>query len=215
MEREALVDLLKQKLELNDYVDLVLKDKTILPLLLEIIETDKTAIKFLCEKIIRKISEEHPEILYAFFERMAMLFDSENNFIRWGFMKTITNLIRVDEENKWTTIHEHYFSFLDSTSIVVFGNAVSGVSKILRKYPQYEKEILPKLLNIDQHTFLYQGEVSPECTNVAKGQIMDCFSEIYGTSQYKNEIRAFVLANIDNPRKKVGNIAKRLLREME
>lgn len=215
MERETLVNKLKQKLDLHIYVDQTIEDKTVLPILLDIIETDKTAIKFLCEKIIREVSERNPKLLYPFFERMALLLDSENNFIKWGFILTLPNMLKVDEENKWEKVSKHYLSFLDTASIVTFGNTVSGVWKILEKYPKYEKDIVLKLLNIDQHTFLHKGEVSPECLNVAKGQIIDCFNRIYPTSHYDKQIRTFVRVNVDNTRRQVRNKAKRFLKNKE
>ena len=215
MERETLNNKLKQKLDINVYVNQAMEDRTIIPILLDIIETDKSAIKFLCEKIIRGVSERNPKLLYPFFERMALLMETENNFIKWGLILTLPNLLKVDEEKKWEKVSKHYLAFLDSASIVTFGNTVSGVRKILEIYPNYEKRIVSKLLIIDQHTFLHKGEESPECLNVAKGQIIDCFDEIYPISNYQKQMRTFAHANVNNSRKQVRNKAKRFLKNTE
>lgn len=100
MERETLIKELKQKLDLKIYVAQAIEDKTVIPMLLDIIETDRTAMKYLCEIIIREISEESPEFLYHYFERMAMLLKSENSFIKLGFILTLPNMLKVDNENK-------------------------------------------------------------------------------------------------------------------
>jgi len=213
MERDILIEELKQKLDLEVYVNHAKEDITIIPMLLDIIETEKTAIKYLCEKIIRAISEENPMLLSPFFERMVSLLDHENNFIKWGFILILPNMIKIVSENKWDEISEDYLSFLDTDSIAAFGNTVSTIWKILDTYPKYEKEIVPKLLTVDEHIFLHKGEVSPECINVAKGQIIDCFDIIYPESQYKSEIVTFVNANLDNPRTSVRRKAKRILKK--
>jgi len=215
MDKDTLVSQLKHKLDLQVYVDQALADETVLPLLFDIIETDPSTIKFLCEKIIRQLSQSHPALLYPYFERIASLTNSDNTFIRWGFIQTLPNLLQVDAQNKWAAVSQHYLAFLDSTSLVTFGNAVSGVPKVLAAHPQLEHEIVSKLLDIDQHTFMNKGRPSPECLNVAKGHIIDCFAQIVPTTRYDQPILAFVRANQDNSRKQVREKAMRFLKGKE
>lgn len=214
MEKDTFIEHLKEKHAIEVYARQAVEDKSTLPILLEIIETDKTSLKFLGEKIIRQLSESHPEMLYPYFECMARLWESENSFIQWGFILSVPNLVRVDVENKWEKVHEAYLALLKSDALVTCGNAVAGVWKILQKYPQYEKDILDILLNIDRQLFLHKGEVSPECVNVAKGHILDCFAKIYPVSSYKDEMRAFAQANLDNPRTAVRQNAQKLLKNI-
>lgn len=211
MEKDTLIEHLKEKHAIEVYAKQAVEDKSTLPILLEIIETDKTSLKFLGEKIMRQLSESHPEMLYPYFERMARLWESENNFIQWGFILSVPNLVRVDVENKWEKVHDAYLALLKSDALVTCGNAVAGVWKILQKYPQYEQDFLDILLKIDRQPFLHKGEVSPECVNVAKGHVLDCFARIYPASSYKDELRAFAQANLDNPRTQVRQKAQKFL----
>lgn len=213
MTRETLMEHLKKKLKLEVYVAQTIEDKSNIPMLLDIIENDKSAIKFICEKIIREISKESPEDIYPYFDRIAKLLDSGNAFIKLGFMLTLPNLLSVDNENKWEGIKGKYLSLIDAEAIAIFGNAVSSIWKILDKYPEDEKYIIPKLLNIDEHTFLYKGEASPECLNVAKGHIIECFDRIFPNSKYKDEMIEFVRANKDNSRNSVRVKAQRFLKK--
>lgn len=211
MNRDFLINKLKQKFDLHVYADQAIEDTTILPILLDILETDQTAIKFLCEKIIRQVSQREPGLLYPYFERMAALMQSGNNFIKWGFIQSLPNLLAVDHEHKWQKVNHLFLSLLDSPSVVTYVSAVAGIPKILEKYPQYEQEYVSSLLKVDQHTFLHKGQVSPECQNVAKGQIIACFTQIYPGSNFKGQMLAFVQANRDNPRNKVRKKAKQFL----
>jgi hypothetical protein len=211
MERNALIDSLKQKVDLNIYVSEAEKDKGLIGMLLDVIEQEKNAVKFRAENIVRKISEERPELLYPYFDRMGRLLDSDSSFIRWGFILTLPNLIRVDKENKWESIHERYLAILDTDSVPAFGNVVSSVWKILASHPEAEKEIVPKLLKIDGHAFIYKGEVSPDCLSIAKGHIIDCFDRIYENSSYQEEMLAFAQVNADNPRNLVRRKARRFI----
>jgi hypothetical protein len=209
-----MIDKLKEKLDIQVYVDMVLNDNSLIPTLLDIIETDETSIKFIAEKIIRKISEDKPEILYPYFDRMFKLIYSSNNFIRWGFIITIPNLLSIDKDNKWEMVSDKYLSLLESSSIIDFGNAVSSIYKILDVYPTYESDIVPRLLDIDRHTFLHNEQISKECNNVAIGHIIDCFDKIYDKSNYKKEIKKFVEKHKNNTRISVKSKAIKLLRKL-
>lgn len=211
MELNALVDSLKQKVDLNIYISEAEKDKDLIGMLLDVIEHEKSAVKFRAENIIGKISEERPDLLYPYFDRMRRLLDSDSSFIRWGFILTLPNMIKVDKDNRWETVHERYLSLIGSNSVPAFGNAVSSLWKILEKYPEAEKDVVPRLLKIDNQEFIYKGEVSQDCLSIAKGHIIDCFDRIYENSSYKEEMLAFAQANADNPRNLVRRKARRFI----
>ncbi len=213
MEKSELKAWLKSKQDISTYVDIVSGDESLIPQLLEIIETNKTAIKYQAEKIIRKISDKSPLMIYKFFERIAALLDCSNNFIKWGAILIIPNLLEVDKEHLWFKVRARYFETYRATQIVEFGNGVKGIDKILASYPEEEFLLVPLLLSIDQHTFLYKGEVSKECHNVAIGQIIEMFDKIYPKSLYKKEMILFVEKNIYNERKTVRAKAYKFLKK--
>src|SRR5665647_827799 len=213
MDREALISELKRKKEISFYVSQVKEDLSMIPLLFDLIGTDKTSLKFTCEKIIRSIGSTDPDLLYPYFDRMAKLLYSENSFIKWGFIQSLPGLIRIDQDHKWPAVSARYFSLLDSSAVVTYVKAVAGIPQILSGYPEYENKLVTKLLHVDEHLFLSKGEPSPECTNIAKEQIMDCFDAIYDHSSLQKEILIFVQANQENNRKKVAVKAKRFLKE--
>lgn len=213
MDRESLLAWLKKKLGTGDYIAFVADNESCVPLLLDIIETDKGSTKFLCEKIVRGLSETRPEVLYPYFDRMARLMDSQNNFIKYGFLLTLPNMLAADPEEKWNSILGKYLSFLDTEQIPVYGNVVSNLWKILKKYPGYEEIIVPKLLSIDSHVFMHKNAVSPECVNVAKGHILDCFEKLYASSRFKKEMLCFAEESLDNSRNQVRIKAKALIKK--
>jgi hypothetical protein len=213
MDRTTLIEELKKKYNLEVYIALVMTDNSVIPLLFDLIEQDKSSLKFLCEKIIRELSQEKPELLYPYFERMSQLLDSENNFIKWGFILSLPNMLTVDQEHKWEKISKQFYALIDSNSIVVFGNFVSGLPIILNKHPEDEDFIMSKLLSIENHVFLHKNEVSPECINVAIGHIINYFDKIYAKSNYKQEMITFAQKNLNNDRYPVRRKAKAFLKK--
>jgi hypothetical protein len=212
MEKSELLKDLKDKKPVDFYTGKAYRDLAAIPLLLVIMETEKSAAKYQAEKVIRQISEERPELLVPYFERIVRLLESPNTFIKWGVILTIPNLLQTIRPHQWQQTREKYLASLKSQNVAEFGNIVSCIKKILNVYPEEEHGIIPILLQIDGRMFLHQGEASPECLNVAKGHILDCFAAIYDRSVFKREMLAFADQNKENPRNQVRIKANRLLK---
>ena len=60
MEREQLMAELRKKEDPKVYAELGYSDASVIPLFIEIMETEKTAVKYQAEKAVQKISEERP-----------------------------------------------------------------------------------------------------------------------------------------------------------
>ena len=76
MEREQLMTELRKKEDSKVYAELGYRDDSVIPLLIEIMEKEKTAVKYQAEKTVRKISEERPALLLPYGDRLIGLLDS-------------------------------------------------------------------------------------------------------------------------------------------
>lgn len=201
------------KVDNRQLIEEVYQNKGLISEYLLEMETGKGAYKFAVEKAIRAISLEKPLLLYPYMERIALLLDSNNSFIRWGTYMTIANLLSVDVEKKWLNIRVRYMRAFDKDELVEFSNAAKGTARIIAAYPEEEDELMKILLSIDSHEFLYKGESSPECNNVVRGHIIDIFEETYEKSKYKKEIEEFMGESLLNSRKSVRAGAAKFLRK--
>jgi hypothetical protein len=204
---------LKEKLDIEIYTNMVIRDNKLIPNLLDIVEEDNTSVKFMAEKVLRKLSEENPDILYSYFDRIFKLLDTDNSFVKWGIISTIPNLLSVDTDNKWEKVSDKYLSLLESTSVIEYGNVVSNIDKIFDAYPDYEDDIIPRLLDVVNHSFLYGEEISKECNNIAIGHVIECFTKIYDKSKYQSEIKNFIEKNKNNSRVSVKSKAAKFLKK--
>ena len=180
--------------------------------LFEKIKTDKGSGKFFLEKSIRLLSEKDPRLVYPYFSEIAELIQSPNNFIKWGAMITISNLIEVDEENRFEPLFEEYFSLLNDDSMITAGNVASNAWKFIRKNPDWEKEITERLMKVKGNIYLYKGEPSPECNNIMVGHVLGCFDQYYEVSRLREKMIAFAQSEVDNPRKSVARKAQAFLK---
>lgn len=175
-------------------------------------ETDIKSVKYQAEKVIRKLSEIEPKILYPYFDRLFRFIKGNNSILKLGTIITIANLLSVDNCNKWMGINREYLAILSTNKIQEFGNMVTSIPKILLAHPEEESKIIPILLSINSHIFYFNDEVSQECVNVAKGQIIDCFTKIYNRSHYQKEMMRFVKRNRKCERKQVVKKAEKFIK---
>lgn len=207
-----LVETLKKKPEVNNFTERVLADPGIIPILLEFMETDKGSVKFYCEKLIRLIGERNPEVLDPYFEEIANMLDSPNNFLKWGAIITIANLAAAGSEHKFAGIYEKYFSLLNSDSMITAGNVAGNAWKIVLKDPGLEKDITERLLGVEKNIYLNKGRPSPECQNIVLGHVLDCFDKYYHLAGDKEKIIRFAAGQTKNPRKSVAKKAEDFLK---
>lgn len=79
---EEFVKILEVKPTIAALTEIVLNDTRWIPILFEIIKKDKGTHKYICGKILLKISEKNTLSLYPYFDQVDEMIDSSNSFIR-------------------------------------------------------------------------------------------------------------------------------------
>lgn len=208
---EEMLLLLKDKQPISEKVCWLRENPGIIPDLILMIRTDKGTAKFQCEKLLRTLSEENPEFVYPYFCDIAELTDSPNNFIKWGSIITLSNLVSVDKDLLFENIYDRYFSLLRSESMITAANIASNVWKIILYYPHFESDITNRLLNIGENTYFIKGDPSPECKNIMYGHVLDAFDRYFEHSTSQKKMMEFASRQRNNPRKSVAKKAQRFL----
>ncbi len=204
---------IKEKPDVHDFANQVMQNAGLIPRLLNLIATDRGSTKFYCDKVIRTISETQPELIYPYFERIVPLIDSPNNFIKWGAIITLSNLISVDKEKKFDLIYERYFDLINSDSMITAANVAGTVWKVVQIRPEFETDLTRRLLKITENTYLYKGQPSPECKNILFGHAIDCFDKYFERANDKAGIIEFVSSQTNNTRKQVARKAESFLKK--
>lgn len=211
--REELLERLKTKPDVLTLVDEMIENPQLIKVYLEIINHEPGSVKFLGEKALRRLSETDPDRLYPYFYEIAALLDSQNSFIKWGGIITLSNLLVSDREHKFLDVYDHYFSLLNAETMVTAANVIGNAWKIAKQYPKREADVTKRLLSVVNNTYYHKGEPSPECQNVLYGHLIDCFARYFPQSVAKPEILTFVSSQQDNPRKKVAKAAQQFVKK--
>ena len=212
-QKETIFEKIKEKTTTDEFVDMVSSNHTMIPVLFEIIHLDKGTQKFYCEKIIRKLSELSPELIYPYFNDVVQMVESENKFVKWGGIITLTNLLSEDHEGRFRQVFDSFYNLIDSEVMVTAVNIINNTWKIVEYYPDLETQITDKLLSIESNAYMHKGKISSECKNIVLGAVINCFGTYYAISDRKLEIIAFVKRQKNNTRKKVAKAAVEFLKD--
>lgn len=203
----------KQKQDVGAFAEQVESKPAWIGGLLNIIREDKGSTKFYCDKVIQRVSETNPVLVYPYFNEISKLLDSPNHFIKWGAIRTLSNLIAVDKEKQFAGIYDQYFGLINSDSMITASNVIGNAWKFIKTLPGKEKDITSRLLRVADNTYLYKGEPSPECGNIAIGHVIDCFDKYFMASGEKDKMLEFAGSQTGNGRKSTAEKAAKFLKK--
>ncbi|MDD2427435.1 MAG: hypothetical protein PHV73_05010 [Eubacteriales bacterium] len=212
-EVHILLDKIRQKQDLSDLAATVAANPAMIGVILEFMREDKGSSKFYCDKLIRRISETNPALLYPYFDEISRLLDSNNNFIKWGAIRTVANLIPVDTEQRFGKIYNKYFDMINSASMISASNVIENVWKIVQALPEKENDISSRLFHVTDNTYLNKGEPSPECKNIVIGKVIDSFDRYFAISENQGKMLEFAHAQTSNSRKSTAKKAAAFVRK--
>ncbi len=204
-----LIERIRSKEDIDVLVDEVIKQPKIIDELIHIMQTDKSAFKFNCEKVVRFTSGKKPELIYPHFDTLAKMLDSENSFLKWGSIMTVANMTAVDSDNKFLDVFDKYYGLLNSEKMVAANNVIGSSKVIAKNKPELVDRIVDEILKVDDATYLHKGKISEMCKNIALGEAISFFIEVYEAASKKDEIRNFVNKQENNERPKVVKNVKK------
>ena len=169
-------------------------------------------IKYSCAKQAVEISKNTPEELYPDLDFLLQFLDGENKILKWTAIIVIGNLSRVDKQKKVDALIPKLITFLPDKSMITAANTIQSLSVIAMNKPEHLDVILKELLKVEKAKYYSsKGEVSPECTNVAIGHVINSLSKFGELVLKRNEVIDFLKRQTKNTRIKVQKSAQLLL----
>ncbi len=191
----------------------IIKNPILLSEVFDGLTAKQAAIKYGCEKVLRFISEKDPKILYSKFDFFVKMLDSENNFLKWGAIVTISNLAAIDTENKFEKIFKKYYSPITEKAMIAASNIIGNSWKIALAKPELTEDITCEILKAEKTKYEHKGELSPECNNVVYGHAIDSFGKYYDRIKEQKPVIEFVRRQLNNTRKPVAIKAEKFLKK--
>jgi len=175
------------------------------------VSSSKAAIRYRCAKALMDLSVEKPEKIYPHMDFFVKLLDSEYRILTWNAMTIIANLTKVDSENKFDSIFDKYYGFIDDEYMVTVANVVGNSGKIALAKPYLAQKITRELLKVENiHTTPHLTE---ECKRVIAQEAIKSFDTFFHLIDNKKEVLSFVNRQLNNSRKTLRTEAERFLKK--
>jgi len=178
--------------------------------IIEGLNSKKGSIKFGCGKVLRIISERHPEALYPYIDSFIKLLDSDNNIMKWEGIHVIGNLARVDKDKKIDAILTRYLKPIKGPAMITAANVIGGAAMIASAKPYLAERIAAELLKVEHAEY-----ATAECRNVALGHALDAFEIFLDKIKNKQPVIDLVTRQMENTRNSTRKRAEKLLKKWQ
>ncbi len=171
------------------------------------LKADAARTRFGCAKTLQLLSEQHPDVLYPYFEKFVGLLDSRNKIFQWEAARVLSNLARVDTQNKFEATFEKYFSPVRGPVMITAANVIRGGAGIARAKPQLADRVAQAILGVGRAHY-----ATAECRNVAIGHALTALTEFFDLVRDPAPVLRFARRQLDNPRPATRKKALRFLK---
>ena len=173
-------------------------DFSLLPTLLAGVSSPKAAIRYGCAKILMDLSAEYPEKLYPYMDEFVVLLGSKYRILTWNALAIIANLAKVDKEQKFDTVFDRYYGFLNDEYMVTVANVVGNSGEIALAKPYLVPKIMEKLLTVENLSVT--PHLTEECKRVIAEAAIGAFDLFFDKVKQKEKVFAFVERQLNSYR---------------
>lgn len=155
------------------------------------------------------ISDKHPEVLYKKWDYFADLIKSDYSFSRMSGLYIITNLAKIDREDKFDRISDGYFGLIGDETLPVAAHAARLFGKMALIKPKFEAEITDKLLGIDStdHTDAHKSLI--------KAYIIEAFDCYFDKATSREKVLEFIKQQLGSESPKAKKLASKFLKKYD
>jgi hypothetical protein len=171
---------------------------------------DQARIKYGCAKALRIVSEERPELLYPQFDFFVRLLGHKNKILQWEAAFLLSQLARVDADDKFAAIFKKYFSPISGPVMITAANVIRGGARIAQAKPHLADRIAAEVVKVARAD--YQ---TPECHNVAIGHAILALGEFFDLLNHPGPVLQFVRQQVNNSRPATRKKAEQFLKRAQ
>lgn len=176
--------------------------------LFQALASELPAVKYGCMRVLRRIAEKRPDLIYPSFQRIARLLDSADVFLQWGAIIIIGSVAEVDNQHKIDSILERYLKPITGPVMITAANTVGGAGRVARAKPHLADRIARAFLQIEDAMYR-----TPECRNIALGHAIKSLDLFFEHLREPTPMIEFVRRQLKNPRHATHVKAVRFLKK--
>lgn len=163
--------------------------------------------KYGCAKVLIRIAQENPLLLYPDFPLWSEMLEHANNILKWTAIDLIGYLSAIDTENKINDLFPVLRTLLHGGQLITCNHAIFTFGLIGKNKPEYTRQVIDELLAIQNDTF-----DTDECKAIATGKVLDVFKSYGPNLRDTPEVLAFVREATSSRRDSTKKKAESLLK---
>jgi len=200
---EHVLEMLRSKkdLDLDGAVHVALTDTSVLGQMMEGLVSKNETYRYNCFKVLLRISQEQPLVLYPEWDYLVELLDSSNSYHRSASVNILASLTSADKESRFEGVFDQYFRLLDDEKVVTARYVARNAGTIAKHKPNLRAEIAGRLLDI----------AKTHHKDLICADIIQSLEEFFAASQDKGRILAFVGEQLTCSSPKTRKTAKAFL----
>ncbi len=212
--KQNIIVKIKEKPAIEDLAFIIEQNQLFFELF-DIVNTEKSAMKYTATKTVKWFSEYKPELIYPFYYEIVSWLNSDNQFIKWDAIMILSYLAAVDTAHYFDKIYEEYFALIRSHQMITASNVVKSCWRFVLAQPELDQDMTLRLLEVPQLTYIHKNKVSEECNCIVCGNVLESFDHYFHVSQYQSEMIDFAKEQLNSSRRAVVQKAKKFLRKHE
>jgi hypothetical protein len=151
--------------------------------------------KYGSAKLLRRLAEQDPDLLYSRFDFFARLMEGETRILRWDSSRILGSLARADNEGRIEKLLDRYLAPITGNELIAAANAIQGAADIALAKPHLADRIAQEILKVSHAHY-----ATTECRNVAAGHAVQSLDRFFEHIRNKEPVLEFVESQLDNPR---------------
>ena len=163
-----------------------------------------------CYYVVKKASQERPELFYQYWHDIASLLKHKNSYHRDFALTIIANLTRVDQEDLFSRIFHDYFEHVNDEKFMTGQCCVQNSIKILRNKPGLQDQIVALLLDVDNQCAYTEKQKA-----VLKCDILEVLDGVYEEVSDEKGVNEFIKAGASSISPKTRRKAKEIVRKYD
>ncbi len=193
-------DLDKKDVDIKILAEKAMIDKELLDELLNGIVSKDNVTRSNSFDILRIISEEKPEFLYPQWDYFKKMLTSKNNYHKFIAIYILSDLTKVDTENKFEAIFEDYYGILAGDKVMTASHVALNSSKIAVNKPELQSKILDRLLDVDN---IHQGKHK----ELVKSYVIESLRKMYPEIKDKERVTNFIEKQLESSSSNTRDLA--------
>jgi len=157
--------------------------------------------------IISRACELKPDLFYEHWDDFESLLNHPNSYHRDFALKLLATLVAVDDENRFSTVFNDYFSHINDEKFMTARKCIENTAKILSSKKEFTDDIIRILLDVD-----HISDYPEKQKALLKSGVIQLFDDFYEQIDDKKGIHYFIESEVSSISPKTRGKAKQFIK---